>query len=43
MDPLQTKIPSVDIASFKSDLIVFVFTKYILKGQLHNNQLKNEK
>ena len=43
MDPLQIKIPSVDIASFKSDSILFVFAKYILKGQLHNNQLKIEK
>ena len=41
MDPLQIKILSVNIASFKSDSIVFVFEKYILKGQLHNNQLKN--
>ena len=43
MDPLQIKILSVDIASFKSNSIVFVFEKYILKGQLHNNQLKIEK
>ena len=41
MDPLQIKILSVDIAYFKSNSIVFVFEKYILKGQLHNNQLKN--
>ena len=43
MDPLQIKILSVDIVSFKSNSIVFVFEKYIFKGQLHNNQLKIEK